>query len=87
MKNTQKIEDAIKYKFKNYDLLNFALTHTSYNNKESGQFERLEFLGDRVLGLVISDTLYKNYINENEGDLAKRLAVLVSGEILLQVSK
>ena len=87
MKNIREIENIIKYKFKNIELLDSALRHTSFDNKKNNDFERLEFLGDRVLGLVITDILYENYKNESEGDLAKRLAVLVSGDILLKISK
>ena len=86
MKNIREIENIIKYKFK-IILLDSALKHTSFDNKKNNDFERLEFLGDRVLGLVITDILYENYKNESEGDLAKRLAVLVSGDILLKFQK
>ena len=83
MKNIKIIEEIIKYKFNDTSLLKSALTHTSYKNfKNNSKFERLEFLGDRVLGLVISDILYDRYSYENEGDLAKRMSVLVSGKTL-----
>ena len=71
-----KFEKKIKLKIKNKSLLEKALTHKSssstYNN------EKLEFLGDRVLGLVLSEKLYKLYPDESEGVLDKRFAKLVN---------
>ena len=88
MKNIEIIEEKIKYKFNDRSWIVLALTHTSYNNyKPNNQFERLEFLGDRVLGLAISEILHNNFKTENEGDLAKRLSALVNGETLLKVAK
>ena len=87
MINIKKIQLNLNYKFHNKYLLLDALTHTSFlNKKKEIRFERLEFLGDRVLGLAISDTLYEMFPNESEGDLAKRLAVLVSGKTLAEIS-
>ncbi len=75
----------IKYQFKDDALLKVALTHSSTG--ESENYERLEFLGDRVLGLVIASLLFKKFPDEKEGDLAKRLASLVQGETLAKLSK
>ena len=87
MINIKKIQLNLNYKFHNKYLLLDALTHTSFlNKKKEIRFERLEFLGDRVLGLAISDTLYEMFPNESEGDLAKRLAVLVSGKTLAEIA-
>ena len=87
MINIKKIQLNLNYKFHNKYLLLDALTHTSFlNKKKEIRFERLEFLGDRVLGLAISDTLYEIFPNESEGDLAKRLAVLVSGKTLTEIA-
>ena len=87
MINIKKIQLNLNYKFHNEYLLLDALTHTSFLNKQKEiRFERLEFLGDRVLGLAISDTLYEFFPNESEGDLAKRLAVLVSGKTLAEIA-
>lgn len=67
--------------FKNKKLLEDALTHPSFaHGKKNNSFERLEFLGDRVLGIVIADALYKKHPSEKEGLLAKRFAKLVSKE-------
>ena len=75
------LEQRLGHTFKAPKLLERALTHRSQKtsrNQES--FERLEFLGDRVLGLVIAETLYLDFEHEAEGILAKRLASLVSKE-------
>ena len=79
-------EKKINYKFKNKSLINLAFTHSSFKNKKNKNYERLEFLGDRVLSLVISEHLFLKYPNENEGALSKRLANLVSKKTLLEVA-
>ena len=67
------LEKQIKYKFKNVNLLKEALTHSSYNLKNSRatnkNYERLEFLGDRVLGLVLAEYFFKYFPSFNEGSL------------------
>ena len=67
------LEKQIKYKFKNVNLLKEALTHSSYNLKKSRvtnkNYERLEFLGDRVLGLVLAEYFFKYFPSFNEGSL------------------
>lgn len=78
------LEEKIGYSFRTPDLLRTALTHSSRGEAEN--YERLEFLGDRVLGLVIADLLYQSFPEEKEGDLAKRLASLVQGKTLAQLS-
>ena len=75
MKNVYKFEKEIKIKFKNKSLITTALTHKSANEKFNN--EKLEFLGDRVLGLVLSRKLYDLYPKEREGVLDKRFAILV----------
>ena len=68
------IEKILDYKFKDIELLNEALTHSSTknNNKQKRIFnyERLEFLGDRILGFIISDFIFKKFPNFQEGDLS-----------------
>ncbi len=71
------LEDIIGYKFKDRHLLERALTHSSTN--DAYNYQRLEFLGDRVLGLVIADALFTEFRGENEGGLAKRHTALVQG--------
>jgi len=87
------IEDLTKIigvKFKDIDLLQQALTHRSYLNEHRDykldHNERLEFLGDAVLELVVTEYLYKNYKN-SEGELTSWRAALVNGENLAQISK
>ena len=79
-------EKKINYKFKNKSLIDLAFTHSSFKNKKNKNYERLEFLGDRVLALVISEDLFLKYSNENEGALSKRLSDLVSKQKLLEVA-
>ena len=83
MKNS--FEKTLNYQFCNHSLLSEALTHASVHDKKSDN-ERLEFLGDRVLGLVIAKTLYHLYPEAPEGKLAARQAHLVSREVLGKVA-
>lgn len=79
MDNIAKFEGIIGYTFKNKQLIQQALSHSSYSNerkKPNGSNERLEFLGDSVLSIVVSDFLYKN-LNVAEGQLTKIRASLV----------
>jgi len=76
----KEFEEELGYHFKNPVYLATALTHSSYanENKAAGNSnERLEFLGDSVLGVVVADYLFKNYPNMPEGDLTKLRAALV----------
>jgi len=84
MINIHKFEKIIKIKFKNKSLLIMALTHKSANKEVNN--EKLEFLGDRVLGLVLSKKLYDLYPVENEGILDKKLASLVKRKTCSNVS-
>ena len=85
-------EKHINYKFKDKEILREALTHPSFflnnnlNKKKLNQFERLEFLGDRVLGLVISSILFERFTNLNEGDLSKKFSYLVQKKFLYKIS-
>ena len=74
----QKFQKSHKIKFKNSTLLIEAFTHKSANNKFNN--EKLEFLGDRVIGLILSKKLIDLYPEENEGVLDKRFAILVNRE-------
>ncbi|SKC87117.1 ribonuclease III [Maledivibacter halophilus] len=79
--NLKEFEDLIHYEFRNKELLVEALTHSSYANERKNRKckynERLEFLGDSVLGLVISDYLFINYPDLPEGELTKTRAKIV----------
>ena len=81
----RKFESEINYSFKNRDLLKRSLTHKSAESFENN--EKLEFLGDRVLGLVISKKVYLLYPMEKEGDLDKRFAFLVNKKTCLKIGK
>lgn len=83
-RSIKNLEKTLGYSFKDPELLKNALTHSSRG--EAKNYERLEFLGDRVLGLVVADMLYCAFPNEKEGDLAKRLASLVQGTTLAKLS-
>lgn len=80
-----KIEKIIGYKFNDKNLLERAFTHSSTGDEYN--YQRLEFLGDRVVGLVISDVLFKRFRNENEGGLAKRHTALVQGTTLAKIGQ
>ena len=75
MKSLLKYKSYLKISFKDKSLIESALTHKSANQKKNN--EKLEFLGDRVLGLVLSKKLFDLYPNETEGVLDKRFATLV----------
>lgn len=82
------IEESINYKFKNGLLLTQALTHPSA--KKNARFqdnERMEFLGDSILGFLISQKLYEKYPNEAEGALARRKAAIVCRQSLAEIAR
>jgi ribonuclease-3 len=81
-----RLAEALGHRFADPSLLRLALTHSSASGRGLAANERLEFLGDRVLGLVVADMLYRRFAGEEEGDLARRFAVLVSRESLAQVA-
>ena len=74
----------LNYTFKDESLLETALTQSGANATHNN--ERLEFVGDRVLGLTVAEMLYKMYPAEAEGELARRHAMLVSTETLANVA-
>jgi ribonuclease-3 len=77
-------------RFKSDNLLNLAFAHRSYANEipdESENNEKLEFLGDSVLGLIVSEYLFLTLVDKNEGDLAKIKSFVVSEDILAYVAK
>ena len=84
------LEQKLGYKFNNINLLKNALTHSSYANEVRNGFssnERLEFLGDSVLSIVVSDYIYKHYPNMPEGELTKLRASLVCEKSLCTFSR
>ena len=76
----KKLESQIFYKYKDISLLELALVHKSSNNKNNN--ERLEFLGDSILNLIISDYLYSNFPQANEGLLTRMRSFIVKGDTL-----
>ena len=83
--NYHKLEKKIKVFFKDKNLLIKSLTHKSYSKEIN--YEKLEFLGDRVLGLVIAKKLLEIYPDEKEGVLDKKYASLVNKKTCLQIAK
>ncbi len=83
--NLKDLEIILNYKFKNLDLLKRSLIHKSFDSKNNN--EKLEFLGDRVLGLIISKHLLEIYPDEKEGIIDKKLANLVNKKTCTEISK
>tara|TARA_B100001123_G_C15132367_1_gene955895 strand:- start:158 stop:814 length:657 start_codon:yes stop_codon:yes gene_type:complete len=83
--NFSKFEKIIGIKFENKKILKQSLTHKSYSSIKNN--EKLEFLGDRVLGLIISKKLYELYPNDSEGNLDKKLSGLVNKNICCEIGK
>lgn len=77
-------EQSLGRRFRNAELLVEALTHTSLPGRN---YQRLEFLGDRVLGLLISAWLFEKYPNESEGKLNRRFVELVRGQTCAEIAK
>jgi ribonuclease III len=83
------LEDRIGYRFGDTALLTCALTHISAlkgPRNRAGSYQRLEFLGDHVLGLVISDMLFRGFPKADEGELSRRLADLVRKETCAEIA-
>ncbi len=84
------LEDSLGHRFADGAVLTAALTHVSAlksNSKRSASYQRLEFLGDHVLGLVVSDMLFRAFPEADEGELSKRLADLVRKETCADVGR
>ena len=87
MINFTDIERIIGYEFSNKDLLKNAITHQSYANENNCEsYERLEFLGDAIIELIVSDYIYNNF-NFEVGELTRLRSSLVSTDYLYGVSK
>ena len=83
------LESKLGYTFENIALLENALTHSSCANESQGKLqsnERLEFLGDSILGMVVADHLYRNHPDLPEGELTRTRAALVCEESLVEVA-
>ena len=86
----KELETAIGYRFHNISLLQNALAHSSYANERWHNSlmsnERLEFLGDSILGMVVADHLYQNFPNRPEGELTRMRADMVCEKALAQIA-
>ena len=86
----KELENAIGYRFHNINLLQNALAHSSYANERWHNSlmsnERLEFLGDSILGMVVADHLYRNFLNRPEGELTRMRADMVCEKALAQIA-
>jgi ribonuclease III len=88
-RSTSALEERIGHRFSDTKLLENALTHVSAvvnTGKRGDSYQRLEFLGDHVLGMVISDLLFRSYLTAQEGELSRRLADLVRRETCAEVA-
>lgn len=89
-KTHEKLQFRLGYRFADIDLLERALTHSSAispGKRIDRSYQRLEFLGDRVLGLVVADMLYKRYPRSNEGELSRTLNTLVRKETCAVIAR
>ena len=93
IRKINKIQKILQYQFKNIENLENSLTHPSIfkfkekpKDKYIYEFERLEFLGDRVLGLVVASLIFKKFKDYNEGDLSKKFSFLVQREFLYKIA-
>lgn len=81
------LEINIGYKFRDRNLLLDAIKKNNKNDQSKNSFERLEFLGDRVLSLIVSDLLLERFPSANEGELSRRLVGLIRREMLATIAK
>lgn len=90
VRRRDRLEARLGYRFADPDLLERALTHSSAvspGKRIERSYQRLEFLGDRVLGLVVSDLLYRHLPKANEGDLSRALNTLVRKETCASIAR
>jgi ribonuclease III len=83
------LQDILEYQFQNISLLEEALSHPSLRGSQTflgKDYERLEFLGDSVISLIITDVLYHTFLNYDEGDLARMRSYLVSKEFMTKIA-
>lgn len=88
MEKIKLLEEKIQYIFKDKELLTTAFTHTSYTNEtDKPSYERLEFLGDSILGCITAQNLYKMFPESSEGELSKNRAELVCEQSLASLTR
>jgi len=83
----ERLEAVTGHRFSDLELMRRAVTHSSMRSSRKGDYERLEFLGDRVLGLVVADMLMRAFPQAPEGELALRLNALVDGETCAEIAE
>ncbi len=85
------LETLIEYKFSDFKLLEQALTHPSFHHEQAGggigDYQRLEFLGDAILGMVLAETLYLHYPGENEGTLSRLRSQMADQDTLASIAR
>ena len=86
-KNLKPLEEIIKYNFQDKNLFIKSLIHTSASKEKISPMQRFEFLGDRVLGLIISEELFIRYPNLKEGELSKKYSFLVQRSTCAVIAK
>ncbi len=84
--NLEELRKRLGYRFEKPELLEEALTHVSAPNANGQSYQRLEFLGDRVLGLSIAEMLYESFPGAPEGEMSRRLAELVRRESCAEIA-
>ncbi len=84
--NIGDFQETINYHFKDTSLLHEALTHPSFNNSLHSNYQRLEFLGDKVLGAVIAEYFMLKFLKDNEGELSKKYAYIASSQCLADIA-
>lgn len=80
------LQQVLEHTFDDVALLRRAVTHASGDLKGEGDYQRLEFVGDRVLGLLVAEMLYETYSSDPEGDLAVRLNALVCADFCAEIA-
>ncbi|PIE46907.1 MAG: ribonuclease III [Gammaproteobacteria bacterium] len=85
VRQLQVLSNSLGYTFKDVNLPQLALTHRSFNSKKN--YERLEFLGDALLGMIIAEALYQRYPEHQEGQLTRMRAILVRQESLVKIAQ
>jgi ribonuclease III len=83
----EEFEERLGYQFQYQYLLIEAMTHPSCTSRNNKNYQRFEFLGDSIISMILAEILVKRYQSEQEGNLSKRLAHLVSGDCIWQVAK
>lgn len=90
MENLSKVEAIIGYKFKDKNMVSIAIVHPGarkFDKNYSRSFEKLEFLGDKVLGLSLSSLIFAKFQEDSEGDLSVRISTLAGTDFLINLAK